>query len=114
MLNPRQALSLTLAINELATNATKYGALSAPSGKVDVEWSKTDADAPQFLFTWREHGGLAISVPTRQGFGSRVIKDFIAADFDGDVRLTFEPTGVVCRLTAPLNSLPAWRWRRVQ
>jgi two-component sensor histidine kinase len=106
MLSPRQALSLTLAINELATNATKYGALSAPSGKVDVEWSKTDSGTPLFLFTWREHGGQPISAPTRQGFGNRVIKDFMAADFGGDVRLTFEPTGVVCQLTAPLANLP--------
>jgi two-component sensor histidine kinase len=106
VLNPRQALSLTLAVNELATNATKYGALCAPGGKVDVEWSKTDNNRPQFLFTWRKHSGELISAPARQGFGSRVIKDFMAADFGGDVQLAFEPTGVVCRLTAPLENLP--------
>lgn len=107
MLSPRQALSLTLAINELATNATKYGALSAPGGKVDVEWAKTTARTPQLSFMWREHGGQPVDVPTRQGFGSRVIKDFMADDFGGDVLLTFEPTGVVCHLTAPLENLPS-------
>ncbi len=74
MLDPRQALSLLLAINELATNATKYGSLSAPGGKVDISWSTTEGDAPSFLFTWRERGGPAVAPPAREGFGSRVIK----------------------------------------
>ena len=46
-------------------------------------------------------------MPTRQGFGSRVIKDFLASDFGGAVRLSYEPDGVVCELTSPLGNLPA-------
>ena len=105
MLAPRQALSLSLAINELATNATKYGSLSAPGGKVDISWSTTAGDAPSFVFTWRERGGPAVTPPTREGFGSRVIRDVMASDFAGTVRLSFEPAGVVCALTAPLANL---------
>lgn len=106
MLSPRQALSLSLAVNELATNATKYGSLSAPGGKVDISWSSTEGDAPSFVFTWRERGGPVVAPPAREGFGSRVIKDVMASDFAGAVRLSFEPAGVVCTLTAPLAHLP--------
>ena len=106
MLDPRQALSLLLAINELATNATKYGSLSASGGTVDISWSTTEGDAPSFVFTWRERGGPLIAPPAREGFGSRVIKEAMASDFAGTVWLSFEPAGVVCTLTAPLANLP--------
>jgi len=54
---PRQAVSLTLAVNELATNALKYGALSSPQGGVDISWSTLANDVPTFQFLWRERGG---------------------------------------------------------
>jgi len=103
---PRQALSLTLAVNELATNAAKYGALSASAGNIDISWSASVSDNPVFVFLWREHGGPPVVNPARQGFGSRLIKDFMANDFDGTVRLSYEPDGVVCELEAPLKNLP--------
>jgi two-component sensor histidine kinase len=106
LLAPRQALSLTLAINELATNAVKYGALSA-GGRVEISWATSVSGPPTFAFLWRERGGPPVAEPARQGFGSRVIKDFMASDFGGSVRLSFELTGVVCELTAPLANLPA-------
>jgi len=103
---PRQALSLTLATNELATNAIKYGSLSSPKGKVDISWSTFAGDHPTFQFSWREHGGPPVIEPDRQGFGTRVIRDFLAHDFGGSVELAFAPTGVTCRLTSPLANLP--------
>ena len=106
--DPRQALSLTLAVNELATNALKYGSLSSPDGHVDISWSSSVGGTPTFVFLWREHGGPPVVEPDRQGFGSRVIKDFMANDFGGTVRLSFEPKGVVCELISPLGNLPAW------
>ena len=102
---PKQALALTLAVNELATNALKYGALSSPGGKVDISWSTSDSP-PTFVFLWREHGGPPVVEPAGQGFGSRVIKEFLANDFGGVVRLSFEPDGVVCELRSPLENLP--------
>lgn len=102
-LNPRQALSMTLAINELATNALKYGALSSADGKVAISWSKS---AAAFVFLWKEHGGPPVVEPSRQGFGSRVIKSFLANDFGGTVRMTYEPDGLVCELTSPAENLP--------
>jgi two-component sensor histidine kinase len=102
---PKQALALTLAVNELATNALKYGALSAPNGKVDVSWSASDGAKPTFVVRWREHDGPPVVKPERQGFGSRLIKEFMASDFGGNVELSYEPAGFVCELTAPLGNL---------
>jgi two-component sensor histidine kinase len=103
---PKQALALTLAVNELATNALKYGALSSPRGRVDVSWSTSDGGTPTFAFLWREHGGPPVVAPSREGFGSRVVKDFMANDFGGTVRLSYERDGVVCELRSPLGNLP--------
>lgn len=103
---PRQALSLTLAMNELATNAAKYGALSAPNGGVDISWSVSGGDRPEFVFRWREHGGPPVVQPVRQGFGTRLIKDFMANDFGGTVRLSYDPDGLTCELKSPVENLP--------
>jgi len=95
---PGQALTLALAINELATNATKYGALSAttPHARVTITWS-----TQPMRLEWRESGGPAVAPPTRTGFGSRMIKTLLAKDFGGSVELTYDPSGIVCRLEAP-------------
>ena len=105
--SPKQALALTLAVNELATNAVKYGALSSSAGGVDISWSRSLGERPAFAFLWRERGGPPVAEPTHQGFGSRVIKDFLAHDFAGTVRLSYERDGLVCELQAPLTNLPA-------
>jgi two-component sensor histidine kinase len=104
---PRQAVSLTLAVNELATNALKYGALSSSEGGVDISWSTLANEISTFRFLWQERGGPRLVMPTRQGFGSRVIKEFMANDFGGTVRLVYEPDGVICELKSPLANLPA-------
>jgi two-component sensor histidine kinase len=96
-IKPAQALTLALAINELATNATKYGALSLPDGKVSVTWS-TD---PALRLDWIETGGPAVTAPTRLGFGSRLIQNLLARDFGGAVDLRYDPAGVSCSLQAP-------------
>ena len=100
---PKQALTMAVAINELATNAMKHGALSAPSGKVDVSWSivANDGAAPTFHFQWQESGGPIIAPPTRSGFGSRLIKTMLASDFGGTVNVSYDPTGFLCVLKAP-------------
>ncbi|MEO8894588.1 MAG: HWE histidine kinase domain-containing protein, partial [Rhizomicrobium sp.] len=92
-----QALTLALAINELATNAMKYGSLTVPGGKVQVEWDVED----RFRFSWRESGGPAVQTPLRTGFGSRLIKNLLAQDFGGTVDLRYEASGLTCQLDAP-------------
>lgn len=104
---PRQAFSLTLALNELATNALKYGALSSPDGRVDISWSDFNDEPSTFRFLWREHSGNPVTKPTRAGFGTRVIKEFLASGFGGEVRLSYEPEGFVCEMQSPLKNLPS-------
>ena len=113
-LDPKQALALALAINELATNASKYGALSNSAGTVQVSWSGGEFETmPAFIFVWRETGGPTVVAPTREGFGTRVIKSSLADDFGGSVELAYDPAGFACTLTAPLANLPkpASSWR---
>jgi PAS domain S-box-containing protein len=98
-LPPKTAVSLALAIHELATNAVKYGALSLDGGFVAIEWT---AAAGRLHFRWREQGGPPVAAPTRRGFGTRLIERSLAAEFDGEVRIEFRPEGVVCTVDAPL------------
>ena len=106
-LSAKPALSLALALHELATNATKYGALSNEVGTVDLRWHVVhEGEAPRFCLTWTEHGGPPIlAQPTRRGFGSRLIERSFAAEVGGEVKLTYLPTGLVCRLEASLASM---------
>jgi two-component sensor histidine kinase len=96
-LPPHRALALALAVNELATNALKYGALSGPSGRIAVSWSTGAA----FQFVWRESDGPAVVTPSRSGFGSRLIRTMLAEDFGGTVELLYDPAGLSCVLNAP-------------
>jgi PAS domain S-box-containing protein len=107
----KPALSLALALHELATNAAKYGALSNTVGSVDLRWHVVhEGDAPRFCLTWSEHGGPPIlTQPTRRGFGSRLIERSFAAEVGGEVKLTYAPTGLTCRLEAPLASMQEQR-----
>ena len=103
----KPALALALALHELATNAAKYGALSNDSGAVDLRWHVVhEGEAPRFCLTWSEQGGPPIlSQPVRRGFGSRLIERSFAAEVGGEVKLTYAPTGLTCRMEASLASM---------
>jgi two-component sensor histidine kinase len=102
----RQALALSLAIHELATNALKYGALTVASGHVSVTWASEDQEGqPKFVFVWREFGGPPALEPAAVGFGSRLISRVLQDDFGGSVEVSYESSGLICRLTAPLENL---------
>ena len=99
----KMALTIAMALHELSTNAVKYGALSAPAGKVEIRWSEDGpADARRLRLNWRERGGPPVTTPTRRGFGSRLIERQLAREFGGEVRLAFEPSGVTCTIEALL------------
>lgn len=98
-ISPQTAVSLALALHELATNAAKYGALSNDTGRVLVCWT-TNGD--RLELTWREEGGPPVSQPERRGFGTRMIERTLAAEFGGDVNLEFRPEGVFCKVVAPI------------
>jgi two-component sensor histidine kinase len=98
-------LALSMAFQELVTNAVKYGALSAPAGKIDIAWTILDKENGQhLLLRWKESGGPAVNAPSRRGFGSRLIERSLAQDLDGEVTIDFATTGVVCTVDAPLTS----------
>lgn len=93
---PQQALGLSLAVYELATNALKYGALSNESGRVEIAWTLGGND--RFELRWRETGGPPVRPPTRTGFGSRLTNQIVAAYFSGEGRTFYHPEGLVFEL----------------
>jgi two-component sensor histidine kinase len=100
---PRMSLALAMALHELATNAVKYGALSNKTGTIEVSWKvRNGAIPPQLTLSWIEVGGPPVVAPRRRGFGSRLIERSLAHDLDGQVEITFAPTGVVCTVDAPV------------
>lgn len=102
-------VGLSLAIHELATNAVKYGAMSNDSGRIDVHWDIT-YDTPQcFRMRWTERGGPPVEPPRRRGFGSRVIEEGLAHEFDGRVELRFAREGLECTIQAPLREITSER-----
>lgn len=105
-LTAKQALSLALALHELATNAAKYGALSTSGGTIEVTWACTqEADDTILRFCWREAGGPKVTPPSTRGFGSRLIESTLSSDFGDKVKLEFLPEGVVCRFETKLSDL---------
>jgi two-component sensor histidine kinase len=102
---PRMALALAMALQELVTNAVKYGALSNGLGHIRVHWNLIGANVPDRLrLIWEEMGGPPVHEPARRGFGTRLIERSLAHDLNGDVRIEFAPTGVRCSVDAPLAS----------
>jgi PAS domain S-box-containing protein len=107
-IGPRRALSLTLAVNELATNALKYGALADDgAGQVRIRWRReADAEGEAVLvWTWEELGGPPVSPPARRGFGRMLLERVLSQDFAGSVGIDFAPSGVTFKLEAPWASL---------
>jgi two-component sensor histidine kinase len=104
-IGPKQAVSLALALHELATNAAKYGALSTPTGRVRLSWSVAHSAPRDFRFEWREEGGPQVVPPARKGFGSRLVNTVMANDFGGVVTVDYAPSGVVLTMVSPAASL---------
>lgn len=103
-LSPSAAISLNMAFHELGTNAAKYGAPSVPAGRVGVEWRIDYTVDPACVdITWSETGGPPVEMPTRRGFGSRIIEIGLADMFGGEVRLHFATGGVRCTMRLPLS-----------
>jgi two-component system, chemotaxis family, CheB/CheR fusion protein len=100
-LNARQAVSVSLVLHELATNAAKYGALALPEGRVHLAWQiEPAAEGRQLRLLWHERHGPPVAPPHDMGFGTKLIERAFAFDLDGTADLAFEPEGV--RFTAML------------
>lgn len=98
-LSPTAAQTLAMALHELATNAAKYGALSAPGGRVTVSW--TQEDSGRLTIRWAETGGPPVTPPTRQGLGAAMLARALAGGLNGETIMDWRPEGLVCDLRLP-------------
>jgi two-component sensor histidine kinase len=102
-LPPRMALALAMALQELATNAVKYGALSNAKGTVHIAWTvQNGLLPPRLALRWTEREGPPVQAPRRRGFGSRLIERSLALDLNGTVEIRFARQGVECTVDAPI------------
>lgn len=100
--SPRQAVALSLALHELATNAVKYGALSDPNGRVEIEIRETPEG--RIHLTWQERNGPPPSTDRARGFGSRLLLQALPVELSGTVALTLLPQGARCEISFPLRA----------
>ena len=96
LLEPDVAQTIGIILHELATNAAKYGYLSRNKGQVGLKWVH-GADR-ELVLRWIETGGPPVELPTRKGFGSRVIVGMIE-QLKGTVRFDWHPSGLVCEIS---------------
>jgi two-component sensor histidine kinase len=99
-LRPEQAVSLGLAVHELATNAAKYGALSSMTGHVSLTWDVKD---DMLRLAWREMGGPEVTPPTRTGFGSQLLNAVLVRQHGARVDTAFAPGGVSVTIELPVD-----------
>lgn len=106
LLKPETAQNLGLALHELASNASKYGALSVASGKITAHWKQImDGEPNGIEFVWTEQGGPTVNVPKKRGFGSMLIQQNLSRSLETDVDLRFERDGLRCRIVIPRDHL---------
>jgi two-component sensor histidine kinase len=98
-------IALAMTLNELCTNTTKFGALSVPTGSVDIVW-KIEEGMERLQLTWSEKGGPSVREPSRQSFGTRLIGS-LGQQLKGHVKLAYDATGFVYTLGVPMSSLVA-------
>jgi two-component sensor histidine kinase len=103
LLAPAATQPMAIVLHELATNASKYGALTTPHGRISVRWSvRREGDAPGALvLDWIESGGPAVTAPRQPGYGTGAIRNLIPYEIGGRVELAFDTEGVRCRIELP-------------
>jgi two-component sensor histidine kinase len=105
LLAPDVAQAIAMTIHEFATNAAKYGALSAQGGRVAVTWSQS-RDKDKAVLRWVETGGPTVSEPTHRGFGTRVVGSMVE-QIKGRLRVEWRPEGLCCEMSIPLLASPS-------
>lgn len=98
-------IALAMTLNELCTNTTKFGALSIAAGRVEISWT-IDDEKQRLRLTWIEKGGPPVQRPTRRSFGTRMMES-LGQQLNGQVQLTYDPSGFVYFLDVPLGSIIA-------
>jgi two-component sensor histidine kinase len=102
-LKPQPALAIAMIVNELATNATKYGALSVPAGRVSLRWELSGGPDGVCRMTWQESGGPPVVSPQRKGFGSNLIERTVHDQLRGTMKMEFAAAGLTCIMEIPLK-----------
>jgi PAS domain S-box-containing protein len=103
-IGPKAATILTLVLHELATNASKYGALSVPEGRLRITW----VQGVMLTLTWQEENGPAVQgVPSTEGFGSNLARRSVKDQLGGAIAYDWRPEGLQVRIDLPLNQLEA-------
>jgi two-component sensor histidine kinase len=94
-----------MVLHEMATNATKHGALSADGGRVSVAWAKETIDgAPYLMLRWVETGGPAVTeMPDRRGFGTELIERQLRHDLKGKLEVTYDAKGLRIVIALPAD-----------
>ncbi|MCA0356387.1 MAG: sensor histidine kinase [Proteobacteria bacterium] len=106
-LAPHTAVGLSMVFHELATNSAKYGALSAPNGRVELTWRR-DPLTDTLSFVWRDVGGPPVTPPTTPGFGTRLIESSIRREQKGEARFDFQVDGLIFEASLPLPDAVRW------
>jgi two-component sensor histidine kinase len=101
-LTPAAAQGIGMALHELATNASKYGALSNDVGRIHICWQVANAPANTFTMRWLEEGGPKVAPPTRPGFGQKVIGRMAESAVNGAVEIDYRESGLSWKLSAPV------------
>jgi PAS domain S-box-containing protein len=102
-ISPKAVVAIALIVHELATNAAKYGALSAESGKISVSWKLEGSPDSLLRLLWSESGGPPVRPPSRRGFGSRLIEAMSSGQLNGRAELAYDESGLRCLISAPLD-----------
>ena len=103
-LDPKGALAISMVLNELTTNAVKYGALSHDKGRVVISWSRDDtAEVSLVTLDWQEIDGPAVRPPADHGFGTTLIERSVQYELQGEAILDYAQTGLKCRLVFPVQ-----------
>ena len=98
--------NLGMAFHELATNASKYGALKIEAGRIEISWQILDADSgEQLQIVWRESGGPEVSPPEKTSFGTEILDRHLSAATNGRTTIEYHSEGLVWTLTAPVSTL---------
>jgi PAS domain S-box-containing protein len=109
-LKPEAAQNLGLALHELAVNAAKFGALSVPTGRVSITWSRREnTDEGAVELDWRERLGPKVKVRRKKGFGTMVIERNLARALDAEINMDFDPDGLHCHIVIPASQVLAIR-----
>jgi two-component sensor histidine kinase len=101
-LQPPAAQAIGMALHELATNASKYGALSDENGRLRVTWSLVgEGEGREFLLSWEETDGPEVKTPERRGFGYTIMVAMVEKSLDATVIVEYPPTGLIWKVRAP-------------